>query len=57
MNAFSSLAVEEHQPTVSGDLFMRPRWAPNVLRSVVEEALHLSSGIDMPRGESHFAVK
>jgi len=25
MNAFSSLAVEEHQPTVSGELFMRPQ--------------------------------
>ena len=25
MNAFSSLAVEEHQPTVSGELFMRPK--------------------------------
>lgn len=57
MNAFSSLAVEEHQPTVSGELFMRPECAANVLRSDVEEALHLLSGRDKPSGESHFSVE
>lgn len=57
MNAFSSLAVEEHQPTVSGELFMRPQWAANVLRSDVEEAVHLLSGRDKPSGESHFSVE
>ena len=57
MNAFSSLAVEEHQPTVSGELFKRPKWAANVLPSDVEEALHLLSGRDKPSGESHFSVE